>query len=570
MTNDDIEFQDVSFQYEGSDVFALQDINLSIGSGEIILITGPAGSGKTTLCSCILGLVPHYHEGQLTGRVLVRGYNTQKARIGGLASLIGMVFQDPESQLVTASVADEVAFGPENLGVPRNEINRRVSDALTVTRLHGFEDREPHSLSGGEQQACVIAAIYAMHPEIYIMDEPLANLDPVGRVQVLKVIVDVAKERGKTLILVEHALEEVLPLVDRVIVLDHGQIVRDGLVNDVLVAGDLPHVFTRPPIVQLAEKYRLTPFPLTPDRFYQELNSQYKLGTIEMEYARPPESKTDTPVIEIHNIDYSYDKQNVALEGVDLTIHSGELIAILGRNGSGKTTLVRHIIGLLQPDQGKVVVLGKDVSVTPTHELAQDVGFCFQNPNHQIVSFNVRDELTFGLKAHDIDPGEFDRRVRDALEFVNMLDYLDAEVFDLGKGQKQRIALASVLTLKPKILIIDEPTTGQDPWMAKEIFGIIQSLNNLGTTVLMITHKINYAAIYAQRAIVMQQGKVTYDGAMRQLLADYEFLHANSLDLPDVTKLAYRLRKHGIPPWLFKIEEFESALKQLVEVPNGN
>jgi energy-coupling factor transport system ATP-binding protein len=570
MTNDDIEFQDVSFQYEGSDNFALQDINLSIGSGEIVLITGPAGSGKTTLCSCILGLVPHYHEGQLTGRVLVRGYNTQKARIGGLASLIGMVFQDPESQLVTASVADEVAFGPENLGVPRNEINRRVSDALTVTRLHGFEDREPHSLSGGEQQACVIAAIYAMHPEIYIMDEPLANLDPVGRVQVLKVIVDVAKERGKTLILVEHALDEVLPLVDRVIVLDHGQIVRDGSVNDVLVAGDLPHVFTRPPIVQLAEKYRLTPFPLTPDRFYQELNSQYKLGTIEMEYAIPPESKTDTPVIEIRNIDYSYDKQNAALEGVDLTIHSGELIAILGRNGSGKTTLVRHIIGLLQPDQGMVVVLGKDVSVTPTHELAQDVGFCFQNPNHQIVSFNVRDELTFGLKAHNIDPGEFDRRVRDALEFVNMLDYLDAEVFDLGKGQKQRIALASVLTLKPKILIIDEPTTGQDPWMAKEIFDIIQSLNNLGTTVLMITHKINYAAIYAQRAIVMQQGKVTYDGAMRQLFADYDFLHANSLDLPDVTKLAFQLRKHGIPPWLVKIEEFESALVQLVEVPNGN
>lgn len=568
--NIDIEFQKVSFQYEGADGFALQDIDLQIAAGEIVLITGPAGSGKTTLCSCINGLVPHYHEGKLTGQVLVRGYNTAKARIGGLASLVGMVFQDPESQLVTASVADEVAFGPENLGVPREEINQRVSAALMATRLPGYDDRDPHSLSGGEQQACVIAAIYAMHPEIYIMDEPLANLDPVGRAQVLKVVVEVAKQRGKTLVIVEHALEEVLPMVDRILVLDHGQIVRDGPVSEALSAGDLPKVFTRPPIVRLAEKYHLTPLPLTPDHFYEALNARYRLKKINPNHANPGQALVGEPIIELRDVSFSYDQQHATLDNINLRFYEGELVAILGRNGSGKTTLVRHIIGLLQPDQGKVVVLGKDVSVTPTHELAQHVGFCFQNPNHQIVSFNVRDEMAFGLKAHNIDPSEFEDRIRESLAFVDMLDYVDAEIFDLGKGQKQRLALASVLTLKPRVLIIDEPTTGQDPQMTDEIFEIIKRLNDAGTTVLMITHKVDYAAIYAQRAVVMQNGKVAYDGPIRPLMSDLETLQANSLDLPDITKLAARLKEHGVPAWLVTAEELDAALEQLVEAPNGN
>lgn len=566
----DIEFRNVNFTYAGATTPALKNINLNIDLGEIVMITGPAGSGKTTLCSCINGLVPHYHEGQLTGEVLVRGYNTRRARIGGLASLVGMVFQDPESQLVTNSVVDEVAFGPENLGVLRPEINQRVLDALQATRLGGYEEREPHNLSGGEQQACVIAAVYAMYPEIYVMDEPLANLDPVGRAQVLRLVIEVAKQRQKTLVIVEHSLEEVLPLVERVIVLNRGEIVRDATVNQALAAGDIPNVFLRPPVVRLGEKFGLDPLPLTPHDFYQKLASSYTLHQI-----RPPQRPAAVPesrpaVIEMHDVNYSYDKKNAAIKGVNLKFYDGELVAILGRNGSGKTTLVRHIIGLVQPDQGQVFVMGKDVATTPTHELAQDVGFCFQNPNHQIVSFNVRDEMIFGLKAHNIDPSEYEARILESLEFVDMLDYLEAEVFDLGKGQKQRLALASVLTLKPRILIIDEPTTGQDPRMAEEIFGIIRRLNEMGTTVLMITHKIDYAATYAQRAIVLQRGSIAYDGPARDLLGDVELLQANSLDLPDTTKLALQLSQHGVPPWFVTYEELEQAINQIVEASDGN
>jgi energy-coupling factor transporter ATP-binding protein EcfA2 len=567
----DVEFKNLTFTYEGAQRPALKDVSLRVNQGEIILITGPAGSGKTTLCSCINGLVPHFHEGELEGDVLVRDYNTRTSRVGGLASIVGMVFQDPESQLVTNSVADEVAFGPENFGVPRDEINDRVADALRATRLEGYDEREPHTLSGGEQQACVIAAVYAMQPEVYVMDEPLANLDPEGKAKVLKVVVEIAKQRGKTLILVEHALEEVLPLVDRVIVMDHGQIIRDGPVAEILEAGDISFVFTRPPVVRLGEKYGLTPLPLSSSDFHKQFLSRYSPEICPLQDADTYTAKSERQVIKMEDISFSYDTHNSeALKQVSLTIAAGEFVAILGRNGSGKTTLIRHIIGLLQPDHGSVEVLGMDVSETPTHQLARKIGFCFQNPNHQIVSFNVRDEITFGLKAHNVDPSEFDSRIRESLKYVNMLDYIDSEVFDLGKGQKQRVALASVLSLRPEILIVDEPTTGQDPRMAQEIFEILQRLNEAGTTVIIITHQIDYAAAYAKRAIVLGEGRIKYDGSFDELLMEKDLMQASALELPETTKLAALLSPYGVPPWLVTMDAMDDAISTIVVTLKGD
>lgn len=566
----EIKFNDVSFSYAGSNVFALQHINLTIAAGEIVLITGPAGSGKTTLCSCINGLIPHYHEGNLQGDVFVGPHNTKNARVGGLASLVGMVFQDPESQLVTNSVLDEVAFGPENFGISRQEINDRIADALHATRLTGYEEREPHNLSGGEQQACVIAATYAMKPEIYVMDEPLANLDPAGRAYILNLVIQVAKQRGKTLVIVEHALEETLPVVDRVIVMNQGQIVRDGPTADVLAAGDIPHVFKRPDLLRLAEKFELPLDVYQPQTFFKNLSQKYQLKKLQSNGRYKHNISPSDPIIEFTDVSFSYNSNQEALHNISLTIHAGEIVAILGRNGSGKTTLVRHVIGLHHPSAGQVRVLGKDVASTPTHILAQDVGFCFQNPNHQIVSFNVRDEMTFGLKAHNIDPAEFESRIKESLEIVDLTDYIDAEVFDLGKGQKQRLALASVLTLKPRILVIDEPTTGQDPEMIDDIFGIIKRLNDLGTTILLITHRIDYAALFAQRAVVLQHGKLSFDGPISDLLSNEPLMLENSLDLPETTKLAKLLAAYGMPQNTVSYEDMHRYLSQMVEVKNGN
>ena len=391
----DIQIQDVSFSYAGSKTFAIKNINLTIPNGEVVLITGPSGSGKTTLCSCINGLIPHYHEGTLTGNVMVGPYNTKKARVGGLASLVGMVFQDPESQLVTNSVSDEVAFGPENLGIPRDEINQRIDEALKATRLSGYEEREPHNLSGGEQQACVVAATYAMHPEIYVMDEPLANLDPAGRTHILNFVIQVAKQRGKTLVIVEHALEEVLPLVDRVIIMNHGEIVREGRTAEVLAAGDISHVFKRPDILRLSEVFQLPEQTLQPQYFYDQLREKYTLNPLQASRNGKHSQAGSEFVITMKNVTFFYNPEKAALQNVSLDIHAGEVVAILGRNGSGKTTLVRHIIGLQQPTSGVVTVMGRDVAVTPTHLLAQDVGFCFQNPKSSDRFFQCsgRDDL---------------------------------------------------------------------------------------------------------------------------------------------------------------------------------
>jgi len=565
-----IKFNQVSFTYAGSETPALDEINLEIKSGEIVLITGPAGSGKTTLCSCINGLIPHYHEGELTGQVTIGTYDTKNVRVGGLASIVGMVFQDPESQLVTNSVADEVAFGPENFGIPREKINIRVMKALKATRMTGYDDREPHTLSGGEQQACVIAATYSMHPEIYVLDEPLANLDPQGRGKVLQLVTDIAKEFGKTMVIVEHALEEILPFVDRVLILDKGKIIRDGTVEDVLKAGDIKSVFKRPDITRLASSLNIQNNPLKPEALIKEIQHLYKPHKIKKKFDKEHNNGRQETVVQLDHVTHSYEKGVDALFDASLTIHQGEFVALLGRNGSGKTTLVSHLIGLLQPSKGKVTVVGFDVATTPTHILAKDVGFCFQNPNHQIVSFNVQDEMTFGLKAHGVDPTEYDQRIKKALQIVDMEEYGDAEMFDLGKGQKQRIALASVLTLEPKFLVIDEPTTGQDPEMTDDIFEIIRSLNKSGTTVLVITHKVDYAAMYADRAIVLNHGRVAFDGPIDTLLLDEKLMQENSLELPDITKLAKQLSKYGIPANTVHYSEMENYLKQMVEVQHGN
>lgn len=558
----DLVFDSASFTYAESTLPALHRLSLAVQPGEAVLIAGPSGAGKTTLAACTNGTIPHFHEGTLTGQVTVRGRDTRRTRVGALAALVGMVFQDPESQLVAPTVLDEVAFGAENLGVPRAEIERRVSEALETCRLTGLQDRPPHSLSGGEQQATAIAAIYAMHPEIYVMDEPTSNLDPLGTRQILALITRVARERGKTLLLVEHKLDEVLPLVDRVLVLDRGQVVRAGTPAEVLAAGDVPGVFTRPALVRLAERLGLPGQPLTAQAFHAVLLRERRLRPLVGAARVLPASEPGlgAPVIEFDAVEYAYDSQVPALRGVSLTVCRGELVAILGRNGSGKSTLVRHVNGLLRPQRGRVRVLGQDIANTTTARLARHIGFCFQNPNHQLITFRVREELAFGPRSLGLPPAEVDQRSREALEIVGLADAWEADVAALGRGQRQRLALASVLTMRPEILIIDEPTTGQDPGMTADIFRILRRLHVAGTTILLITHQFDLAAEFASRAVVLQRGQIAYDGPMPGLLAQPALLRDNSLDQPEVTKLAARLASLGVPPHIATVDALAVAL----------
>jgi energy-coupling factor transport system ATP-binding protein len=286
--------------------------------------------------------------------------------------------------------------------------------------------------------------------------------------------------------------------------------------------------------------------------------------------APTPSHPPGPAVIEIEQLEYSYGGRDPALRGVDLSVHAGEMLAILGRNGAGKTSLIKHLIGLLQPDRGRAVVHGQDVAQTPTHTLARQLGFCFQNPNHQLVTFKVRDEIAFGLRAHQIDPSEYEPRTREALAAVGMAGAESMEIFDLGKGQRQRLALASVLALRPQVLVIDEPTTGQDPRMAQEIFDILKRLNGQGTTVIVVTHKVDLAAAYCSRAVVMADGRIAFDGSFPELLADAERMRAWSLEPPETTRLAALLAPYGVPPWLSTFDELSDALHTLVDRTDGD
>jgi energy-coupling factor transport system ATP-binding protein len=315
----------------------------------------------------------------------------------------------------------------------------------------------------------------------------------------------------------------------------------------------------------LGAQLGLEPLPLSPEDLVLSLSKRYRLRPRSPQAQPPPPRVSGPPVIQVEDVAYSYDGRHPALKGVSLTIRQGEMIAILGRNGAGKTTLVRHLIGLAQPDQGRVTVLGLDVAQTPTHLLARQVGFCFQNPNHQLVAFNVRDEIAFGLRAHEVDPAEIEPRTLRVLELVGMSDYTEAEIFDLGKGQRQRLALASVLALEPRILVIDEPTTGQDPYMAQEIFDILRHLNKQGTTILVVTHKVDLAAAYASRAIVMSDGRVAFDGSFVELLSAPDRMRELSLEPPETTRLAALLAPYGVPPWATTFEQLSVGLRALVE-----
>ncbi|MGH2621482.1 MAG: energy-coupling factor ABC transporter ATP-binding protein, partial [Anaerolineales bacterium] len=314
----------------------------------------------------------------------------------------------------------------------------------------------------------------------------------------------------------------------------------------------------------------LQPPPLSPEALVEAITQRYRLRKRNPDPMPAPPHPSGPAVIELEGLTYSYHGRHPALRGVDLTIHEGEMLAVLGRNGAGKTSLIKHLIGLLQPDQGRVTVLGQDVARTPTHTLARQVGFCFQNPNHQLVAFMVRDEIAFGLRAHEVDPAEIEPRTREALDSVGMSGSEEAQIFDLGKGQRQRLALASVLALRPRILVIDEPTTGQDPTMAQEIFDILKTLNKQGTTIIVVTHKVDLAAAYCSRAVVMAEGRTAFDGSFPELLSDPVRMRQFSLEPPQTTRLAGMLAGFGVPPWLSTFEQLSEALGALVETANDD
>src|SRR5918997_1564810 len=465
-----VSVRNLGYRYRGRRDAALRGVDLEIGEGEFVVVMGPSGAGKSTLCVSLNGLIPHFFRGQMEGEVRIRGRSTREGKVGEFAREVGLVFQDFEAQLFSTNVALEVAFGPENLGVEREEMVRRVESVLERVRLGGFEGRQPATLSGGQKQRLAIASVLAMEPRILCLDEPTTDLDPIGKLGIFEIAEDLKDREDVTLIVVEHETEETLD-ADRIVVLRDGKVVADRPAREVLRDVELLEGSSVMPL-GVARFFREKgvgdeELPLTPEEGLEEferrgwrVSPERHRELVEADEVR--ERGYGEPLIEVEGLSHRYPNGVVALEGVDLEVRRGEFLAVLGQNGSGKTTLVKHFNGLLGPTEGSVRVEGEETVELGIRRLGQRVGYVFQNPDHQIFSDTVADEVAFGPKIREMEEDEIEERVSEALAAVGLEGREEEDPFGLTKGERQRVAVASVLAVRPEVLILDEPTTGLD------------------------------------------------------------------------------------------------------------
>ncbi len=548
-----IELRDFTFTYNGATKPALQDVSLAIEGGEFVLVTGPSGGGKSTLCRCFNGLVPHFYGGTVSGRAEVQGRDVLKTPPKELARKVGMVFQDPENQLVTTDVEREIAFGLENLGFPVNLIARRIEEALDTVNIAGLRLRKHHELSGGEKQKVAIASVLALHPEILVLDEPTSELDPQSAEEVLRLLERLNDELGITVILVEHRLDRVVHLVDRMLVMNEGRIRTDGRPREIMMKDGLG--LGIPPVIRLMQRLRrngmeFDELPLTVKEARLKLQKvMRKVNTTGL----ADESVAKKPVLNIDRLWFSYGDR-AALRDIKITLNNGEFIAIMGRNASGKTTLVKHLNGLLRPGKGKVILNGIDTGRYSIGELSRWIGYVFQNPNDHLFADTVEEEVAFSLKNRGVAPEEINKSVEQMLRRFKLTDYRKVYPRSLSGGEKQRLALASVLVTGPRIIILDEPTRGMDYALKQELTGFLTDYCKSGNTVVMVTHDVETVAECADRVILLSEGRVVVDGSRREVLSKA------LLFSPQVNRLAQALSGYGVSDTTLTVDEMMSQI----------
>jgi energy-coupling factor transport system ATP-binding protein len=542
-----IEARELGFRYAFRKRPVFSGINLELERGETVLLLGPSGCGKSTLALCLNGLIPQSIEGEMQGEVQVDGLPTRTAPLAELARRVGIVFQDPESQFCMLTVDDEVAFGLENIGVPRAEIDARIDAALQSVGLLAQRQTRLDRLSGGMKQRLALACLLAMQPEALILDEPTANLDPRGAAEFLNALAPL--RQGRALLIIEHRLDELIHLVDRALLMNSGgQIVHEGAPRDIL-AGNAEFLEAQgiwlPQVSELAWRLRqagidLNPFPLTVEEAAATLRQQ-PWRAVRQEETREPDATP--PAIEINHLSFAYPRGPRVLDAVQLQAPRGSFVALLGPNGAGKTTLAMHLINILRPPAGTVRILGQDMAALSTYELTQQVGYVFQNPEHQFVADTVYDELAYSLRARRMAEAEVKQQVDQLLADFALTEHAAANPFRLSQGQKRRLSLATMLAVGQKMLILDEPTFGQDRRSAQQIMQHLRRLNEGGVTILMITHDMSLVAEYARQAAVLLNGRIVYQGAVREMFHQNTLLTQASLQPPPLYQLAQRMRQ---------------------------
>jgi energy-coupling factor transport system ATP-binding protein len=525
--------------YADAERAALRDVGFTVRTGASLVVMGRSRAGKSTLARCLTRIVPCFLAGEVTGEIELMGAPITGRRVGELAGTVGMVFQDFEAQLFSTDVTQEVVFALEHTGVPPADMPARLAAALAAVGLAGFEGRDPTTLSGGEKQRLAIAGLLALRPPIMVFDEPTTDLDPVGRAEVLGVLTALGRER-LTRVVIEHDTAAAAR-ADQLLVLHDGGVAACGPPEELLADVALCEAAgIRPPdSARVFLALGVPRPPLDPERAADVLRER-KLVPSPPPGLDAPANTPGAPLLEVRDLRHRYADGREALTDASLTIRRGEFVALIGRNGSGKTTLAKHLNGLLTPTAGEVRFDGTRVGELPLEQLAQRVGYVFQDPDHQLFAATVVDEVAFGPRNVGLPRAEIDTRVAEALAAVDLHER-DADPFVLDKGARQRLAVAAVLALRPEILVLDEPTTGLDYPEQRQMMDLLRVLHRSGRTIVIITHTPWVIAEYAARVVLLANGRVRYDGPLRPFFADDTLVDAAAFRPPDVTRLGRRL-----------------------------
>jgi energy-coupling factor transporter ATP-binding protein EcfA2 len=515
-----IEFAGLTYRYPGRKEPVLRDLSLEIGEGEFLLVIGPSGAGKSTLLRCLNGLVPHFYGGSLAGRVRVDGRDPVAVGPRGMADAVGFVLQDPEAQFVVDKVEDELAFALENQGIDPLVMRKRVEEALDQLNIAHLRQRSVNTLSGGERQRVAIAAVMTLQPRVLVLDEPTSQLDPQAAEEVLDTLVKLNQDLGLTIVLSEHRLERVVQYVDRILYLP-GEGQQPILDAPRAVLG---HVDLAPPLIVLAKALNWSPLPLTIKegrRFARQVAGRRARGS-GARAAIPSSADLQAPTtVSVEGVGFSYNG-HPALQEVSLRVRQGEFVALMGRNGSGKTTLLKQLVGLLKPDHGRVQIIdpgsqhSMDTRQASVEEIIRIVGYVPQNPNALLFSDTVREELDFTRRGHGQPLGEYDA----LLSTLGLAAHAGRYPRDLSVGERQRVALASILVAEPLILLLDEPTRGLDYQQKASLTRFLQEEKGRGRTIIMATHDVELVARCADRVVLLGDGQVVVDGPVRQVMSE--------------------------------------------------
>ena len=565
-TNPIISFKNFSFQYRAQKKPTLHDINLDIYPGERVLIAGPSGSGKSTLAACINGLNPFSNPGECTGSLTVDGVDAPNSSIFELSAHVGTVLQDPDGQFIGLTVGEDIAFALENSCVPQKEMHEITRHAAELVGIEKRLDHAPHELSGGQKQRVSLAGVMVDQVKILMFDEPLASLDPATGKQAIELIDDIQRRTGATVVIIEHRLEDVLwRNVDRIVLVNEGRILADMRPDDLLSDSLLAENGIREPLYLTAMRY--AGIAVTPEKRPAHIDSVVldKADTARLHSwfqaePLPAPKPAPEPLLEVRDLCFGYNKGQHTLQNVSFSIGKGEMVSIVGRNGAGKSTLSKLICGFETPDSGEIFFDGKDLKDENIRRRARHIGYVMQNPNQMISKTMIFDEVALGLQGSGLTDAEIRVRVEDTLKVCGLYPFRNWPISALSFGQKKRVTIASVLVQDPELIILDEPTAGQDFRHYTDIMEFLRGLNAKGVTVVMITHDMHLMLEYTPRALAFCDGRLIADRSAAAILCDPSLIEQAALKETSLYTLANRC---GITPAEKFVERFIAADREV-------